>query len=40
MVLQMQLAKRRDTEPLTRDYVTDWERAQRRAHETDTQAAE
>ncbi len=27
MVFQMQLAKRQDAVPLTRDYVTDWERA-------------
>ena len=26
MVFQMQLAKRRDAVPLTRDYITDWER--------------
>ena len=28
MVFQMQLAKRWDAVPLTRDYITDWERAQ------------
>jgi cyclopropane-fatty-acyl-phospholipid synthase len=28
MVFQMQLARRQDAVPLTRDYVTDWERAQ------------
>jgi cyclopropane-fatty-acyl-phospholipid synthase len=27
MVVQMQLAKRQDAAPLTRDYITDWERA-------------
>jgi len=27
MVFQMQLAKRQDAVPLTRDYITDWERA-------------
>jgi len=27
MVFQMQLARRRDAVPLTRDYITDWERA-------------
>ena len=26
MVFQLQLAKRQDAVPLTRDYVTDWER--------------
>jgi cyclopropane-fatty-acyl-phospholipid synthase len=26
MVFQMQIAKRQDAVPLTRDYVTDWER--------------
>ena len=30
MVFQLQLAKRQDAVPLTRDYVTDWER--RRLH--------
>ncbi len=40
MVFQMQLARRRDAVPLTRDYVTDWERAQRRPHEATTHAAE
>ena len=40
MVLQMQLARRRDAVPLTREYVTDWERAQRRAHDAATHAAE
>lgn len=29
MVFQMQLARRQDAVPLTRDYITDWERAQR-----------
>jgi cyclopropane-fatty-acyl-phospholipid synthase len=28
MVFQMQLAKRQDAVPLTRDYITDWERSQ------------
>ncbi|SDF60056.1 cyclopropane-fatty-acyl-phospholipid synthase [Limimonas halophila] len=28
MVFQMQLARRQDAVPLTRDYITDWERAQ------------
>ena len=28
MVFQMQLAKRQDAVPLTRDYITDWERGQ------------
>ncbi|MCP4330049.1 MAG: class I SAM-dependent methyltransferase [Alphaproteobacteria bacterium] len=28
MVFQMQLAKRQDVVPLTRDYITDWERTQ------------
>ncbi len=27
MVFQMQLAKRTEAVPLTRDYITDWERA-------------
>jgi cyclopropane-fatty-acyl-phospholipid synthase len=31
MVWQMQLAKKVDAVPLTRDYIVDWERAQRRA---------
>ena len=26
MVFQMQLARRQDAVPLTRDYLTDWER--------------
>ena len=26
MVFQIQLARRRDAVPLTRDYITDWER--------------
>ncbi len=26
MVFQVQLARRRDAVPLTRDYITDWER--------------
>ncbi len=30
MVFQMQIAKRPDAVPLTRDYITDWERTQRR----------
>ncbi len=30
MVFQMQIAKRPDAVPLTRDYITDWERQQRR----------
>jgi cyclopropane-fatty-acyl-phospholipid synthase len=30
MVFQMQIAKRPDAAPLTRDYITDWERGQRR----------
>jgi len=29
MVFQLQFAKRQDAVPLTRDYITDWERAQR-----------
>ena len=28
MVFQVQLAKRQDAVPLTRDYITDWERNQ------------
>lgn len=40
MVFQMQLARRQDAVPLSRDYVTDWERAQGRRHETATHAAE
>jgi cyclopropane-fatty-acyl-phospholipid synthase len=28
MVFQMQLTRRQDAVPLTRDYITDWERAQ------------
>jgi len=28
MVFQMQLSKRLETVPLTRDYMLDWERAQ------------
>jgi cyclopropane-fatty-acyl-phospholipid synthase len=31
MVFQLQLAKRQDAVPLTRDYITDWEQAQARA---------
>jgi cyclopropane-fatty-acyl-phospholipid synthase len=27
MVFQMQLARKQDAVPLTRDYITDWERA-------------
>ena len=30
MVFQIQIAKRQEAVPLTRDYITDWERAQRR----------
>ena len=30
MVFQIQLAKRIDTVPLTRDYISDWERADTR----------
>ncbi len=30
MVFQIQIAKRQDAVPLTRDYITNWERAQRR----------
>ncbi len=40
MVFQIQLAKRRDAVPLTRDYITDWERAQPRQPDAATQAAE
>ena len=28
MVFQMQIARNQDAVPLTRDYITDWERAQ------------
>ena len=38
MVFQLQLARRQDAVPLTRDYITDWERA-RAAMETDHTAA-
>jgi cyclopropane-fatty-acyl-phospholipid synthase len=31
MVFQMQLARRQDAVPLTRDYITDWERGQTEA---------
>ncbi len=31
MVFQMQIARNQDAVPLTRDYITDWERAQRAA---------
>ncbi|MFQ5954131.1 MAG: class I SAM-dependent methyltransferase [Kiloniellales bacterium] len=40
MVFQMQLAKRRDAVPLTRDYITDWERTQARQLDAATRAAE
>ena len=33
MVFQMQIARNQDAVPLTRDYITDWERAQRAAAE-------
>jgi cyclopropane-fatty-acyl-phospholipid synthase len=36
MVFQLQLARKLDTVPLTRDYITDWERAQ----ETEAEAAD
>ena len=29
MVFQMQIARRQDAVPLVRDYITDWERADR-----------
>jgi len=29
VVFQIQLARQQDTVPLTRDYIADWERAQR-----------
>jgi cyclopropane-fatty-acyl-phospholipid synthase len=37
MVFQIQIAKRRDAVPLTRDYMTDWDRA---ASHSETKAAE
>ncbi len=40
MVFQMQLAKRRDAVPLTRDYITDWERSQTPALDAASRAAE
>ena len=40
MVFQIQIAKRQDAVPLTRDYITDWERAQSSASFGETKAAE
>jgi cyclopropane-fatty-acyl-phospholipid synthase len=39
MVFQIQLAKRQDALPLTRDYITDWEREQPLARAADTKVA-
>ena len=36
MVFQIQIARRQEAVPLTRDYITDWERAQ---HGRDREAA-
>jgi cyclopropane-fatty-acyl-phospholipid synthase len=41
MVFQIQLARKQDAVPLTRDYITDFERAHRdRGEETAAAAAE
>lgn len=40
MVFQIQITKRQDAVPLTRDYITDWERAQSSANFGETKAAE
>ena len=40
MVFQIQIAKRQDAVPLTRDYITDWDRAMSDADHGETKAAE
>jgi cyclopropane-fatty-acyl-phospholipid synthase len=44
MVFQIQIAKHQDAVPLTRDYITDWDRAENQAENTQnyggTKAAE
>ncbi len=40
MVFQIQIAKRQDAVPLTRDYITDWDRAENPGNYGETKAAE
>ena len=36
VVFQIQLTKKRETLPLTRDYITEWEKRTKRRHKANT----